>query len=351
MGGEDDADDDSVSLSEYNDCSSCDDDECSSCSDDEIYISNEHISSSSSTSSSSSSSSSSCEEEEEEEEEEGEEDNNDDNNNNNNGYMISLIILLSEINIFGECGSLARIIKFICTLIFFIALHCCDGNSAAKMIVKIGVSIIYLAAMFGHRINEWKQCIDAETNLRKQQWTKQRDKERQKRKDRLQKILKNPDCKKFMIKKQRKLQRDTFYRQEAFDWRSKIRVMINHAESAFLQNKWEMAEIYFSRLLWFLMENENDPNVFLNERKRASLKINRRWKSVFNDYYTIPIAKMFSRRAYCLCKLKNNINPHSAPSSNILYNTISHHLELALKDLNIAISLREISPIYQKFKD
>eukprot|EP01083_Nonionella_stella_P012090 34328_1 len=269
--------------------------------------------------------------------------------NDLHSQLVPIIIALSEMNIFAESASLARVVKFICTLIFFVALHWLEGNSAAKMIVKVGVSIIYLVAMFGHRINEWKECIDAETVLRKQQWTKQRDKERQKRKDRLQKTLRSPDSKRCVAKKQRKLERDTFYKQDIFDWRSRIRVMINHAESAFLQSKYGMAEIYFSRLLGFLMENDTNPHIFLNDRKRANLKINRRWKGVFDDHYSIPIAKMFSRRAYCLCKIKDGEYPHSAPNNNSIYKTIPGHLELAVNDLNIAIALREISPLYQSF--
>merc|ERR1712228_769127 len=113
----------------------------------------------------------------------------DGNENDLHSQLVPIIIALSEFNIFAESASLARIVKFLCTFIFFVALHYLEGNSMAKMIVKVGVSIIYLAAMFGHRINEWKECIDAETVARKQQWTKQRDKERQKRKEKLLKTL------------------------------------------------------------------------------------------------------------------------------------------------------------------
>lgn len=268
--------------------------------------------------------------------------------NDLHSQLVPIIIFLSGINIFAESASLARIVKFICTLVFFIALQWLEGNSAAKMIVKVGVSIVYLAAMFGHRINEWKECIDAETVLRKQQWSKQRDKERQLRKELLKKALRSAEEKRSVAKKQRKLDRETNWKQDIFDWRSRVRTLINHAESAFQARNWENAERYFSRLLSFLMENDDDDiSNLLNERKRSNLKVHDRWKGVFEDHYLVPMAKMLSRRAYCLCSLPVNARPRAAPPNNALYCTMTGHLELAQKDLMVATKLRKMSPAYR----
>ena len=150
-----------------------------------------------------------------------------------------------------------------------------------------------------------------------------------------------------MAKKQRKLEREASWKQDIFDWRERVKMMIKHAESAFVARNWESAERYFSRLLSFLLENEHDISILLNERKRSNLKVHRRWKGVFKDHYLLPMAKMLCRRAYCLCSLPVDCRPRAAPPNNAVYCTMAGHLELAVEDLTVATSLRQLSPAYQ----
>lgn len=362
-----------------------------------------------------------------------------------------VILTLAEINIFAENAAYARLVKVICTLIFFGALHWLDGNSAAKMVVKVAVSVIYLAAMFGHRLSEWKEYIEQETKISsdnninvvtddsvisvngnggsakhiknsngwKNKYKKNKKQKIITKKKKTETVVKviekksstadfNANLRAYLTHKKPKIESKRKHIKTHFDtslmrasakvradqnaqcaneWRSHARLLVKHAESAFIQCKYVLAEIYFSRLLEFLMATESmktsssqiteeghinqmfgNMEAILNADETKKIEtggqIIERWSAIFAGHYSTPMSKMYSRRSYSLCKMKSNIEPSAAAtvmayaksnnitireSTSMFFKSKSGHIQLAINDMSIAVKLRELSPNYIQF--